>query len=85
MYLDVTPAYARDYKSAKAAKEDWLADKDFIEATSGQYINRRQVADSVSGKVPLKDAFGNPIKGHVVINVRYKRLTMIGKLEEFKG
>jgi hypothetical protein len=26
----VTPAYGRDYKSAKAARADWNADKDFI-------------------------------------------------------
>jgi len=29
-YLTVTPAYGRDYKSAKAAKEDWNSGKDFI-------------------------------------------------------
>lgn len=28
--ITVTPAYGRDYKSAKAAKADWKAGKDFI-------------------------------------------------------
>lgn len=28
--MTVTPAYGRDYKSAKAAKADWKAGKDFI-------------------------------------------------------
>lgn len=30
MYVTVTPAYGRDYKSAKAARDDWKAGKDFI-------------------------------------------------------
>jgi hypothetical protein len=30
MYTTLTPAYGRDYKSAKAAKADWKAGKDFI-------------------------------------------------------
>lgn len=29
-YLTVTPAYGRDYKSAKAARADWKGGKDFI-------------------------------------------------------
>ena len=28
--MTVTPAYGRDYKSAKAVKADWQAGKDFI-------------------------------------------------------
>lgn len=28
--MTVTPAYGRDYKSAKAAKADWQAGRDFI-------------------------------------------------------
>ena len=45
--LELTPAYGRDYKTAKAAKADWLADKDFIIASmfhpfSGKPINRAQ-------------------------------------------
>lgn len=28
--ITVTPAYGRDYRSAKAAKADWKAGKDFI-------------------------------------------------------
>ncbi len=29
-HLTVLPAYGRDYKSAKTAKADWKAGKDFI-------------------------------------------------------
>ena len=28
--ITLTPAYGRDYKTAKTAKNDWLAGKDFI-------------------------------------------------------
>ena len=28
--ITVIPAYGRDYRSAKAAKQDWIAGKDFI-------------------------------------------------------
>ena len=30
MYVTLTPAYGRDYKSAKSVKDDWNAGKDFI-------------------------------------------------------
>ena len=64
-YITVTPAYGRDYKSAKAAKTDWNAGKDFIlqDITSpwdGKPINKEQ-ADAENYKV----------------NIRYKRMTQI--------
>lgn len=45
--LTVIPAYGRDYKSAKAAKADWRANRDFIIANitdpyDGKPINRSQ-------------------------------------------
>ena len=45
--MTVTPAYGRDYKSAKAAKGDWDAGKDFIIADmfdpyDGKPINKEQ-------------------------------------------
>jgi hypothetical protein len=48
--LTVVPAYGRDYTTAKAAKADWQADKDFIIADffnpwDGKYINRPQATD----------------------------------------
>jgi hypothetical protein len=43
-WLELTPAYGRDYKSQKAVKEDWNADKDFVEAFSGSYINKSGAA-----------------------------------------
>ena len=45
MWIEVTPAYGRDYTSAKAAKADWKAGKDFIiqcvmHPDDGRYINK---------------------------------------------
>ena len=50
-YITVTPAYGRDYTSAKAALADWAADKDFIlqDVTSrwdGMPINRSQALEA---------------------------------------
>lgn len=45
MYVTLTPAYGRDYKSAKAALVDYNADKDFIIETFGfprKPINKSQ-------------------------------------------
>ena len=54
----VTPAYGRDYKSAKAAKADWNADKDFIindhfDRYDGKPINKAQ-ADEAGIKVTIR-------------------------------
>ncbi len=60
--LTVIPAYGRDYKSAKDAKADWAAGKDFMIATygpdDGRYCNKADMA------------------GQAVM-IRYKRLTQI--------
>ena len=40
-YVEVLPAYGRDYKSATAARADWEAGKDFIEATTRRYCSKR--------------------------------------------
>ena len=47
MELTLVPAYGRDYKSAQAVREDWMANKDFIIKTflcpyDGRAINRSQ-------------------------------------------
>jgi len=40
-YVEVMPAYGRDYKSAKAARTDWDKGLDFIEATTRRYCSKR--------------------------------------------
>lgn len=49
--MTLTPAYGRDYKSAKAVKADWEADKDFIIADfmdpyEGKPVNRQQLREN---------------------------------------
>jgi len=54
-YVEVVASYGRSYKTAKAAKEDWEANKDFTVAATGQQINK---ADAVN-------------YGVVQVNIRY--------------
>lgn len=39
-WIEVVPAYGRDYTTAKAAKADWNADLDFQDTVSGSYVNK---------------------------------------------
>jgi hypothetical protein len=39
-WIEVEPAYGRDYTTAKAAKQDWKDGKDFRETSTGSYINK---------------------------------------------
>lgn len=66
-YVTVTPAYGRDYKSAKAAKADWNADKDFILQDSTSRYN---------GK-PINKA--DATKAGLTVNIRYGKLRKICK------
>jgi hypothetical protein len=63
-YIEVVPAYGRDYKTAKEVKAAWAEGKDFQIASidhpnSGGYVNKD---DAVKG---------------ITFNVRYKRLTQV--------
>lgn len=39
-WIEVTPAYGRDYKNQKDAAADWNANLDFRETSTGQYTNK---------------------------------------------
>lgn len=46
--MTLTPAYGRDYKSAKAVKADFEANKDFVIAdvfggNAGRYVNKQDL------------------------------------------
>lgn len=62
--LTLSPAYGRDYTSAKAVKADWTAGKDFrIESYGpdmGRYIGKSE-ADAE----------------HLTVHIRYKGLTQV--------
>jgi hypothetical protein len=57
-YVEVTPAYGRDYKSAKAAQLDWRSGKDWIlqdfqDPADGKPINKAD-ADAAGLTVILR-------------------------------
>jgi hypothetical protein len=73
MYLTVIPAYGRDYKTAKAAKQDWADNKDFrisnmFSPDDGRYINKQDADqrgitvtirfNKLAGTVTVKPAKG---------------------------
>lgn len=60
-YVTAVPAYGRDYKSAKAVKEDWAAGKDFLiqDMMRSGYVNKD---DKPAG---------------MTLNIRYKNLTQV--------
>ena len=58
-HLTLIPAYGRDYSSRAEAVADWLADKDFEDASwdaTGRYVNRPQVADGETVIIRFKRA-----------------------------
>lgn len=64
MYLTLVPAYGRDYKSAKAVKADFDANKDFVVADFDSPYDGKSV-----NKADLLKAGG--VKA---VNIRYKKL-----------
>lgn len=42
MYIEVKPAYGRDYKSQKEVRADWNGGKDFQMTDTGQYIGKAE-------------------------------------------
>ena len=64
MSVTLSPAYGRDYKSRKAVREDWRADKDFIiEQIHGSPGNGHTVAN----RSDLQDTHGP-------INIRFHKM-----------
>lgn len=50
-YLTVSPAYGRDYKSAKEAQEAFLSGKDFVMDSPGQGGTYCSVRDFAPGTI----------------------------------
>jgi hypothetical protein len=63
-WIEVAPAYGRDYKNQKEVKADWAAGKDFRETSTGSYTNK-QDADRLGLKVVVR--YANRLK---VVNVK---------------
>ena len=65
--MTLTPAYGRDYKSAKAAKADYNANKDFVvndfsSRYDGAYVNKEQLQGDDAPRF---------------LNIRYSNLTKV--------
>lgn len=41
-WIEVTPAYGRDYKNQTEAKADWNGGKDFRDTVSGSYVTKAE-------------------------------------------
>lgn len=54
-WIEVIGAYGRDYTTAKAAKADWTAGKDFKDTASGSYVNKAD-ADRLGLSVTIRYA-----------------------------
>ena len=71
-YLTVTPAYARDYRTAKEAKEAWESGKDFVVADAfspwcGSYINKE---GALNGEVRTVNIRFDSLRKVAVVNLR---------------
>lgn len=40
-FIEVIPAYGRDYKTQAEVKADWKSGKDFQDPFSGSYLNKQ--------------------------------------------
>ncbi len=72
--MTLTPAYGRDYKTAKAATEDFESNKDFIIADigskdCGRYCNKEQL---IGEERQVKLRYDN-LRKACVINVQQER------------
>ncbi len=64
IYVSAVPAYGRDYKSAKAVREDWAAGKDFLiqDMQHSGYVNK----DDKPADMQLNIRFSNLTKVAVI-------------------
>lgn len=52
-FIEVVPAYGRDYKNQKAVRADWASGLDFQDAFTRQYLNK-QDAENLGLKVIIR-------------------------------
>jgi hypothetical protein len=61
-WIEVTPAYGRDYTSAKAAKADWNKGLDFLDTVLHRYVSK-PYADAHDLKVIIRYAKNLKVTG----------------------
>jgi hypothetical protein len=66
--LDLLPSYGRDYTSEIYLLKDWNANKDFIIASSGQYVNKQQKQELIAnGFTSLNFRFNKKSKKYIMV------------------
>lgn len=65
-WIEVEPAYGRDYKNQKEVKAAWAEGKDFRETSTGSYVNK-DGAERLGLKVIVR--YANSLK---VVTVKAK-------------
>jgi hypothetical protein len=60
-YLEVVPAYGRDYKSQKEVKADWESGKDFHDPFCGSYLNKADALSVAGLKVIVRYNSGQKV------------------------
>ena len=61
-WIEVTPAYGRDYTSAKAAKADWNKGEDFLDTVTRRYVSK-PYADANGLSVIIRYAKSTKVTG----------------------
>lgn len=72
MRLNLVPAYGRDYKSAKAVKDDWNGGRDFI---------IKDISSRWDGKAVNKPQLSN----NDTVTIRYNKLTKVVVIRPANG
>jgi hypothetical protein len=62
-YVEVVPAYGRDYRSAAAAKADWSRGVDFLETSSQRYMSKRDCDRDPNLRVVIRYADQRKVTG----------------------
>jgi hypothetical protein len=62
-WFEVTPAYGRDYTTAKAAKADWNEGKDFLDPSTGRYMSKRNADADPSMHVIIRYSQNRKVTG----------------------
>jgi hypothetical protein len=63
VYIEVEPAYGRDYTSAKAAKADWHAGVDFFIPATQRYVSVRDAQRDPDLRVIIRYAKSRKVTG----------------------
>jgi hypothetical protein len=75
LYLELTPAYGRDYSSQKEVRAAWIQGKDFEVATLGPDMGRKVNKDDAPKGATLNIRYAG-LRNICVIKVPQKAVTL---------